>query len=376
MISEKVLDEILPVPELEQLKADVIAELNAAGFVITNWSSGGVFNTLLMIVLRGRIELIRLLRSILNNMFITHAQGTWLELKAADFSKRRKPAGKTRGFVTVGRNAPGEAVRIPKGHVFKTERDINGDDLRFLVLQDTILQQNALSVMVPVEAEKEGARYNVPQGQISKSLIHIAGIDSVTNAAQWITREGSDLEDYESLRERTLNSWAELATFAIRDKYRNVCEAVPGVLFAKVNDLHPRGQGTIDIVVTSTAGTASEGLLDLVRAEADKIRGPYDDILVKGSTTIEQDIEMLLTIPYGAANAGIEDRAIAAVTELLRIRRGRDLNVLTHADIIFAVKTSVPELKNVKVIVPSEDVVLEDDKVIVLGNTTVTVQRV
>ena len=160
-----------------------MAELTAQGFVITNFGSGGVFNTLLMIVLRGRIELIKLLRAVLNNVFVSHAQGMWLELKAADFSKRRKPAVKTRGVITVSRALPGEAIRVTKGHVFKTEQDINGEELRFVVAQDTVLQQNALSVAVPVEAETEGARYNVPQGQISKSLIHIAGIDTVSNEA-------------------------------------------------------------------------------------------------------------------------------------------------------------------------------------------------
>lgn len=56
MIDKAILDEVLPVPELETLKEEKIAELKEEGFAITNFHSGGVFYTLLLIVLRIKIE--------------------------------------------------------------------------------------------------------------------------------------------------------------------------------------------------------------------------------------------------------------------------------------------------------------------------------
>lgn len=56
MIDKAILDEVLPVPELEALKEEKISELKEEGFVITNFHSGGVFYTLLMVVLRIKIE--------------------------------------------------------------------------------------------------------------------------------------------------------------------------------------------------------------------------------------------------------------------------------------------------------------------------------
>ena len=376
MIDKKVLDEILPVPELEELKEEKIAELKKEGFVITNFSSGGIFYHLLMIALQIRIELIGLLRDVLNNMFVSHADGVWMELKAADFSKKRKDAVKTRGYVTISREASGDAVKIPKGHIFKTIRDINGEELRYFALENTVLQQGALSGVVVVEAEKDGARYNVPPGQITKSLTHIEGIDKIENLSGWIIREGADIEDYESLRARTLGSWAELSTLPIRDKYKNVCEGVPGVLFVNVHDLHPRGQGTVDIIVTGTAGEATEGLLADVKKAAESIRGPYDDLLVKSSTTVEQDVAVSITVPEMIDSSGIEERAASVIAELLQISKGRSLNELTHADIIFELKDKLPDIRNVKVTEPEEDVLLDSDKVIVLGKVTVTARRV
>ena len=171
MIDKEILNTVLPVPDLMDLKDEKIAELKEDGFVITNFHSGGVFYTILMIVLRIKIELIQLARTILNNMFVSHASGVWLDLKMADYSKKRKKAQKTQGVITVSRlDAEGEAVKIPKGHVFKTVRDINGDELRFFSSSAIVLQKGAISVDVPVEAEMEGIRYNVPAGQITRSL--------------------------------------------------------------------------------------------------------------------------------------------------------------------------------------------------------------
>lgn len=375
MIDDKVLDEILPVPDIEELKEEIVEQLKDEGFVITNFGSGGVFFTLLMIVLRVRIEFINLLRSVLNNMFVSHAEGVWLKLKAADFSKKQKDALKTQGNVTVTRGDGADAVRIPKGHVFKTIKDVNGEELRFFVMEDTVLQKGAQTVSVLVEAEQEGSKYNVPPGQISRSLTYLEGGCTVTNGSGWIVREGSDVEDVESLRERTLRSWSELATRPIAEKYQNACEQVPGVLFVKVDDLHPRGQGTVDIVVTSTAGAATESLLTQVRVEVNKIIGSYDDVLVKSSVTIEQPVTVTVTIPDTVSEEGIADNVKAAISELLQIRKNRELNELTHADLVYAIKSKVSAIRNVKVTVPTADVFLSNDKVIILGAVSVTVER-
>ncbi|EES73439.1 hypothetical protein POTG_01734 [Paenibacillus sp. oral taxon 786 str. D14] len=375
MIEEKILDEILPVPDRDELASSIQEELKNEGFAITNFAAGGIFYTLMMIFIQIRIEFVRLLRTVLNNMFVQHAEGDWLELKAADFSKKRKQPQKTKGYVTLQRDTPGNAVKISKGDIFKTEPDILGEELRFIVTENATMPANATSFKVLVEAEKPGSTYNVPPGQIKKSLTHIEGVDRITNESDWIVQEGSDLEDIESLRERTLNAWAELATLPIADKYKNVCEAVPGVLFVRVDDLHPRGQGTIDIIVTGTAGEATEGLLAAVSAAANQIKGPYDDVLVKSSETVPQDVAVTIWIPPDADATGLESRVKAILTDMLRLQKGRNLNELYHADIIFGIRKDIPIVRNVRVTSPSADVVLDTDKVIVLGEVSVTIER-
>lgn len=278
MIDKEILDAVLPLPTLDELKEQKVEELKDEGFVISNFHSGGVFYTMLMIVLRIKVEVIELLRAVLNNMFVSHAGGAWLDLKMADYSKKRKKAQKTQGFVTVRRtDMTGEAVKIPKGHVFKSILDINGEELRFFALEAATLQKGASSVDVLVEAETEGNRYNVPAGQIVRTLTYLGDV-TFSNAEDWIVREGSDTEDDESARARTLRSWSELAQRATEDTFIDAAESVPGVLFAQADCNHPRGQGTVDVIVTGTAGEATEGLIAAVREAVDKIAGPYDNM--------------------------------------------------------------------------------------------------
>ncbi len=46
MIDKEILDEVIPVPDLEDLKNEAIGQLEDEGFVVTNFHSGGVFYTI------------------------------------------------------------------------------------------------------------------------------------------------------------------------------------------------------------------------------------------------------------------------------------------------------------------------------------------
>lgn len=376
MIDKEILDEVLPVPELEELKEATIAELKEEGFVVSNFHSGGVFYTIMMIVLRIKIEFTELLRTVLNNMFVSHARGAWLDIKAADYAKKRKKAQKTQGFVTLSRtDDQADAVKIPKGHVFKTEKDINGEELRFFTIEASVLQKGSRTVDVLVEAEAEGSRYNVPQEQITKSLTYLSGVSTISNGENWIVREGSDTEEDDSFRTRGLRSWAERATRAIEDTFVNAAESVPGVLFAQADCNHPRGQGTIDVIVTGTAGEATEGLLSEVRSAVDLITGPYDDVLVKSSVTVPQDVTVSVTVSDTAEDNEVKNKVSSLLSELLAVRKGRKLYELRLSDINHAIRSGYASATNVEITSPAQDVKLAKDKVVTLGAVSVTVRR-
>lgn len=377
MLNDSILDEIFPIPDIEELKKEKVEELKVEGFVITNFNSGGIFNTLLMIVLQVRVELIKLLRTLLRQMFLTSAQDKWLEWKAADYSKQLKAATKVQGEMTFYKEegALEQAVTVVKGSVFKTEKDINNEEYKYYAVETTVIPAGAATGKVKIEAEGAGSKYNVPAEQIVKTLTFFEGIEKITNMEDWITKEGSDTEDYESLRQRTLSSWAELASRPIAEKYKNFCEAVEGVLYVRVDDMHPRGQGTVDIIVTSTAGNATESLLEKVAQEAEKIKGEYDNLLIKSAVTVSQDIEIIITLPPMVDDNGIEERVTALIVNYFKINKERNLNEFIQVDIIYVLKSNISLIKNVKITNPSGDLILEKDKVIILGEIDVTVVR-
>ena len=94
MIDEDIMEKIIPIPDEEEEMENIEAELAEADFPITNFKKGGVFYHIIRMFVTLFIELKQLARTILNSCFILHAQGDWLEIKAADFSKSLKEAVK------------------------------------------------------------------------------------------------------------------------------------------------------------------------------------------------------------------------------------------------------------------------------------------
>lgn len=200
------------------------------------------------------------------------------------------------------------------------------------------------------------------------------GIDTITNETDWITKEGTDLEDIESLRSRTLNSWSDLATGTTAAKYKAAAEKVTGVLYVDVDQLHPRGQGSVDIIVTSTAGAASEELITEVTEAVEEVKGAYDNLLVKSATTINQDVVIKAVLPALVSSEGVQERIEYAVRNYFKVNTDRDLNELILLDIYCAIREEVPVLKNIKIQEPATDIALAKGNVILLGNLSVTVE--
>lgn len=375
MMDTETLDNLIPLPTQDDLKNEITTELSDAGFTITNFKSGGIFYTIVMIFIKIYIELITLARTIVSNSTITNATEYWLEVKAKDFSKERKDASYTEGYLTLKREDSTQNITIAKGNIFKTEKDTTGVEYRYISQETTIFEKDSTVCKIYVKAEKQGAAYNLSENMITKSLTHIETVTEITNDEDWISTEGSDEEAVESFRSRVLNSWSELSTYAIADKYKNIAESVIGVLYAQVDDQHPRGQGTVDIIITGTAGEATENLLNLVSEAVEEVKGPYDNLLIKSSEVVYQDIEVVLEISSYVSSDGMEAKATTSIKELMEISTDRELNKLYRSDLNYQLRKNL-DLRNVKVVVPAEDIELAIDKVIVLGNLQVTINRV
>lgn len=226
-----------------------------------------------------------------------------------------------------------------------------------------------------VEAAEAGTIYNLPPDKITISMIHLEGVESVVNDNGWIFEEGAEEESLEELRDRCMSSYSELATRTIEEKLRNEARSVPGVLDVRIDAQHPRGQGTVDVIVTGTAGEASPELIRQVSAAIEPLKGNYEDYLVRSSVVVRQDFELVIYIAEDISTIGVKEKAEGLIRELMGLKR-EELNVLYRDSIIQILSSNIEKYKKTDILQPSEDIILAEDKVIMAGNVTVTVKNV
>ena len=375
MIDESIMEKIIPIPEEDEEMEKVQGELEDEGFPITNFKKGGVFYHLCRMLVTIYIELKELARVIVNSCFIKHAEGDWLKIKAADYSKQQKEAKAAKGYVTIYRNEYNNALQVTNGHCFKTEPDAGGKELKFYCCENTVIDAGEPAGRVLVEAEAPGTYYNIAPGRITISMIHLDGMDYVTNEEDWLFEEGAEEEDLEDLRDRCMSSWAELATRTIEEKLRNAAKSVPGVLDARIDAQHPRGQGTVDVIVTGAAGEASPELIRKVGDAIEPLKGNYEDYLVKSSEVVRQAFELVVYLAEDAATDGVDAQAAKLIEEMMALTRG-EMNTLYRDSIIQVLSTKIDNYRKTDILQPSEDMLLGQDKVIMAGDINVTVRNV
>lgn len=375
MIDESIMEKIIPIPDEDEEMEKVQGELEDEGFPITNFKKGGIFYHLCRMLVTIYIELKELARTIVNSCFIKHAEGDWLKIKAADYSKQQKEAKAAKGYVSIYRNEYNNALQVTKGHCFKTEPDAGGKELKFYCCENTVIDAGVPVGKVLVVAETPGTYYNIAPGRISISMIHLDGVDYVTNEEDWLFEEGAEAEDLEDLRDRCMSSWAELATRTIEEKLRNSAKSVPGVLDARIDAQHPRGQGTVDVIVTGAAGEASPELLRKVGEAIEPLKGNYEDYLVKSSEIVRQDFELVIYLAEDAATDGVDTQAEKLIEDMMALTRG-EMNTLYRDSIIQVLSTKIENYRKTDILQPLDDMVLEQDKVIMAGDITVTVRNV
>jgi uncharacterized phage protein gp47/JayE len=376
MISEEILDKVCPVPDEAEKMEEIRSELDKEGFAINNFNKGGIFYFIIRIFVTIYIELKTLARNIINNLFVTHADEDWLQIKAADYGKVRKEATKAQGYVTIYRDEYQEALLVTKGHMFKTKPDANGKELKFYVAETTTIGAGEATGKVLVEAAESGTGYNLTAGKITVSMIHLEGVQSVTNEEDWLYTEGSDQEDIESFRERIGESWSELAELTTEDKLKNAARKVPGVLDVQIDAQHPRGQGTTDIIITGTNGQATENLLKNVEEATSYLKGNYDDFLYKSSEVVTQDIVLTLYIAKNTSTDGVRELAESIINNMMQLNQRENLNNLYLDDIRYALKNGIDSYRRTEFSGPEKDIELSKEKVIMPGSLEVTVLNV
>lgn len=230
------------------------------------------------------------------------ATGEWLDTHAAQVDEKRKPATKARGNVLFLRGDGTGNIRIPAGRIVRTLPDGKGDIYRYVTDELAVLPEGVASVAVPATAEEYGRGANAAVGQICELATPVEGISGVTNTADWLLEEGADAENDASLQRRYVLTWQSKAGVT-RAAYEAAALSVPGVVDVYVADQHPRGEGTVDVVVMGTAGMPTEKLLTDVRAALDAAIVINHDLLVRAPEPVNVTVRAVLELLSSDADA-------------------------------------------------------------------------
>ncbi|MGE4319617.1 MAG: baseplate J/gp47 family protein [Deferribacterales bacterium] len=314
----------------------------------------------------GLYQLYLFLVSILKQAFPSTATGLWLDLHCTQVGVTRKAATKATGNVIVTRSQSGN-IRIPAGKIFKTEADVDGNVYRFVTTSAVVMASADNTYVVPVEAEEYGANGNVVTGMISIIVTSITGIASVTNSADWLTSEGRDKETDDELRARYFLVWKS-TNGCTKYAYESWALSVSGVDSVKIRDQHPRGQGTVDVVVKGTAGVPTASTLTAVSELVAANKPINDDVSVYGPEVVSVDIDVSLTVSSGDSATVVSD-VTSAINSYFQstIKIGTSFTLQRLISLAMQENVSVVSITS-----PSADVTVTESQLIVLNSLTVS----
>ncbi|QGP91716.1 Baseplate J-like protein [Neomoorella glycerini] len=373
-------EDLLELKTFEELMDEAVQELQSRQFKIKNFRPGRIFYTLLELAMLAVASLFKLLPKVLDQLFLSTAKGAWLDIVAQDRAGVfRKQPQKTQGVIRAGRNNPAAKAVLPVGAVVTTEEDADGNVLRYLVTKRTVLDAGVAEATVPVEAELGGARYNVGPGRITRLATFQAGIDYVTNDADWITLEGTDLEDDESLRRRAMNKRTGISYGGNQAMYQSMAEEITGVARARVNTKQPRGEGTIDVVIIGTEGVPTQAVIDKVKEKLDNDGSAIADIAVYPAEELVVDITATLYIdPVYGDPAVIDPKARSLLADMFKVtpvEGVQQINIDYGLDrsLIVANLRAIERVFSVELLQPAEDIKTTFKQILVLGQVNLTI---
>lgn len=356
---------------IESIRAALYAKIDATqdDFIARGWLPArlnlnkGVVRGLIETYAWGQWQLYALYDRIFAQSVPQTATGEWLDVHADSVDLHRRPATKAQGIVLFQRgtsSANAGNVRIPAGRIVRTQPDGKGQVFRYVTIADAVLPADAASVAVPVISEEYGTAANASTGQICELATPVPGIASVTNSADWLRSEGADEETDTQLAERYRLRWMANAG-CTKYAYMAWALSVPGVTSVSILDRHPRGQGTVDVVVRGSAVLPTEALLEDVRTAIAPNTPINDDWQVRAPQPVAVSISGTLEIITGdptriLAEADARIRAlfadISGFADITPLQIGEDLTLdrLTHTVM------AVPGVKRVDWLLPLADV--------------------
>ena len=289
------------------------------------------------------------------------AEGEYLDYHAQLRSLERKPALPAQGTV---RFTAGEAAQsdrpISEGTVCMTAGLV-----RFATTQAAVLPAGELTVDVPVQALEPGTAGNVSAQTVVSMAVAPMGIASCTNPQAFAG--GADGEGDEELRARILDTFRRLPNGANAAFYEQGALSFDQVAAAAVIP-KPRGLGSVDVIVSTLAGTPGEELLEQLQDYFEQRREIAVDVQVKAPTPVTVNVAVQVKAKGGWDKTQVLDQVEEALEgwfdgKLL----GQDVLLARLGSLIYG----CDGVENYAISAPAADLAVDADELPVLGTLSV-----
>lgn len=360
------LQQLLTPKTEEEALDELLTYLDGIGFNATSWQSGSKQRHIVQLLARLRASFSNTVLLITKGRYNDTAEGSWLHLfSKSHYNNDVVPAETAR--IRIRLNDSSNAGPFSASAGDSIAKDDNGITYRNIA---SISLAEGANQLFDYEAETPGALRETP---LSVSLV--TPMAGVVVSLDSVLRPGADIESDVRLRDRNRSKWSTLSQAAPGDAYRTwAMEASGAVTRVWVDDLNPRGPGTIDVIIAGVGGALPGSVADTVEAYINgEIDGVYRrplsanlDVVSATNYTVNvtgtlysnasYDLATIRTVAHAAINTYISTVAVGGTVLLAELYRR-----------IMAVEG----VRNVQLTAPTADVTVTPGQVPV-GNPNLT----
>lgn len=289
------------------------------------------------------------------------AQGEHLDYHASLRNLQRKQGTKARGVVRFHSEYTQDTDRvIAAGTVVMTK-----GLCRFETTQAATILAGETMTDAPAQAILSGTQGNVAAREIALFAAIEGGVCTCENLKPFTG--GTDAEGDESLRARVLASYSRLPNGANVAYYEKGALAFPEVAAVQVIG-RARGIGTVDIVIASHDGVASDALLKTVQDYFESQREIAVDVKVIAPQVVPCTVEIALRCQLGTDEQAVAQQVKARIAQQFTGENlGKHVRVVQLGNVIF----SCDGVENYQILSPNADVVVEKNQIAVLEDIKV-----
>ena len=309
-----------------QLVSNIAAAVQASASAALNFTAGSVLRAVAEAVSGVVLWLQAVVLQVLTLTRAATSAGADLDSWCADYGFARLAARAAAGQVTFSRFTATQQAVVPVNAGVQTA---DGTQKFFVTLDPTntaynaglggyVLPANTAGVSVPVQAVAAGSAGNVQAGAVSVLTSAVPGVDTVTNAAGFLT--GLDAEPDAAFRARFvlyITSLSKGVKAAVASAVAGVQQGLNYTLTENYDYSGAYKPGYFYVVVDDGTGFASSALLASVSAAVEAVRGFTISYGVFAPADLTANVAMTLTTAPGFSHAAVAGAVGVALTTFL-----------------------------------------------------------